>query len=127
MNPERWGEIQTLFAEVRGLKPDERSVRLADISETDPELHAELESLLAAHDSADGLLGHFERVISEPSFEPAASDDVDAKTGSAPPTDPHGLIGQTVSDYEVLEDELVRLPSLWSRGFERVVVRIADG
>jgi tetratricopeptide (TPR) repeat protein len=106
MSPERWGEIQALFAEVRSLTPEERTGRLAEISGTDPELHRELESLLAAHDRADELLGSFEQLISEPSFEPPmAAGEVGAgeAAGWESTPDPHGLIGRTVSHYEVVE------------------------
>jgi len=102
MSPERWGEIQALFAEVRHLTPEERTGRLAEISDTDPELHRELESLLAAHDQADELLGSFENLISEPSFEPPDAADVEAAASGVPTPDPHGLIGRTVSHYEVV-------------------------
>ena len=101
MSPERWGEIQALCAEVRGLTPEERTGRLAEISDTDPELHRELESLLVAHDRADELLGSFERLISEPSFEP--SEAAGEEASGEPTPDPHGLIGRTVSHYEVVE------------------------
>jgi tetratricopeptide (TPR) repeat protein len=103
MSPERWGEVQALFAEVRSLTPEERTDRLAEISDTDPELHRELESLLAAHDRADELLGSFENLISEPSFEPSERADVEVAASGGPTPDPHGLIGRTVSHYEVVE------------------------
>ena len=102
MHPDRWNEIQGLFAEFRILEPEERSGRLDEILATDPELHGELESLLSAHDRADELLGDFESLISEPSFEPAEEPGA-APAPVAPSSDPHGLIGRTVSHYEVLE------------------------
>jgi hypothetical protein len=93
MSPERWGEVQALFSQVRGLTPEERADRLAEVSDTDPELHRELESLLAAHDRADELLGSFEQLISEPSFEtPEAAGEAagEEATSGDPMLDPHG-------------------------------------
>ena len=98
MSPERWGQVQALFVEVKDLAPEERALRLVEISESDAELHSELESILEAHDRADQLLGSFESLISQPSFEPAATIVLEPV---AP--DPHGLIGRTVSHYRVVE------------------------
>ncbi len=98
MNPERWAEVQSLFVQMLDLKLEERAKRLGEIADTDLELRVELESLLSAHDRADQLLGTFERLISQPSFELTAGDD---REPSIP--DPHGLIGRTVSHYEVVE------------------------
>jgi len=82
--------------EVKDLEPEERVRRLGEISRSDPELHSELESILDAHDRADELLDSFERLVSQPGFEPSAADEQDL---SAP--DPHGLIGHTIFHYEV--------------------------
>jgi serine/threonine-protein kinase len=98
MSPERWDRIQALFVEVKDLAPEERVERLGDIADSDPELHSELTSLLSAHDRADELLDRFERLVSQPSFEPSTADDQELST-----PDPHGLIGRTVSHYEVVE------------------------
>jgi TolB-like protein/tetratricopeptide (TPR) repeat protein len=98
MSPERWARIQALFVEVKDLEPEERVRRLGEISRSDPELHSELESILDAHDRADELLDSFERLVSQPSFELSAADEQDLST-----PDPHGLIGRTISHYEVTE------------------------
>jgi serine/threonine-protein kinase len=98
MNPERWARIQALFVEVKDLEPEERVRRLGGISRSDPELYSELESILDAHDRADELLDSFERLVSQPGFEPSAADEQDLST-----PDPHGLIGRTISHYEVTE------------------------
>jgi len=97
MSPERWARIQALFVEVKDLEPEERVRRLGEISRSDPELHSELESILDAHDRADELLGSFERLVSQPSFEPS----ITAGRESTP--DPHGLIDRKISHYEVTE------------------------
>ncbi|MEE8549736.1 MAG: serine/threonine-protein kinase, partial [Gemmatimonadota bacterium] len=95
MSPERWARIQALFVELKDLEPEERLRRLAEISRSDPELHPELESLLSVHERVDELLGSFEELLSQPDFEvpPAFQEE----------PDPHGLIGRTVSHYEVVE------------------------
>jgi serine/threonine-protein kinase len=98
MDPESWSRIQALFVEVKDLEPEERGARLGEIADGDPGLHAELVSLLSAHDRADELLGGFERLISRPGFEPVATPGPQTST-----PDPHGLIGRTVSHYEIVE------------------------
>jgi tetratricopeptide (TPR) repeat protein len=98
MANERWQEVRLLFFELAELGPEERAVRLESLSEIDPELHAELRRLLAAHDETDELLDSFENLMSQPGFEPSPTPDQRATS-----PDPHGLIGRTVSHYEVAE------------------------
>ncbi|MEE8551197.1 MAG: protein kinase, partial [Gemmatimonadota bacterium] len=70
MKPELWKRVEAFFAEVADLQREERAERLEGIRKTDPELYTELKSLLEAHDGADELLGDFEKLVSEPDFEP---------------------------------------------------------
>ncbi|MFV1988840.1 MAG: protein kinase [Gemmatimonadota bacterium] len=70
MTPELWERVEYFFAEVADLQTEERAERLEEIGKTDPELYAELKSLIEAHDDADELLGGFEKLVSEPDFEP---------------------------------------------------------
>jgi len=98
MSNERWDEVRPLFFELAELEAEERAIRLDALSESDPELQEHLRRLLAAHDQTDQLLGSFEELISQPGFSPAATPE---EHGGAP--DPHGLIGSTVSHYEVVE------------------------
>ncbi len=95
-----WDQVRPLFFELAELPPEDRAVRLRALTEDDPELRVQLERLLAAHDRTGELLGPFEELISEPSFEPAPA----TPTGAAgrAVSDPHGLLGRTVSHYEVV-------------------------
>ncbi|MEM7586980.1 MAG: serine/threonine-protein kinase [Acidobacteriota bacterium] len=61
MTPERWERVKALFDEAAAIEPDKRSGFLASISD-DPELRAEVESLLAADDPDATLL---ERPVGE--------------------------------------------------------------
>ena len=56
MEPQRWQEIDRIFASVLELKPDRRAAFLAKACGDDEELRAEVESLLA-HDLPEGLVG----------------------------------------------------------------------
>jgi tetratricopeptide (TPR) repeat protein len=98
MTPERWDEIQAQFLELEDLEPGARASQLQSLSGRDPELHAQVKRLLRAHDAADELLGSLEDLISQPVFEPSLT----PHEASAGP-DPHGLIGRTVSHYEVID------------------------
>jgi tetratricopeptide (TPR) repeat protein len=97
MIPERWDEIQSLFGEVVDLEPGERVERLAVISETDPELYSEVQSLLAAHAQVDDRLGLLEDLAS-----PIGGADVEA-VARKQASDPYGLLDRTVSHYRILE------------------------
>jgi tetratricopeptide (TPR) repeat protein len=98
VSEERWEQVRRLFFELAELGPEKRAARLDGLTKDDPELQAELERLLAANDRSQELLGSFEDLISKPSFDPSS----DSETPTSP-SDPHGLVGQTVSHYEVLE------------------------
>jgi serine/threonine protein kinase/tetratricopeptide (TPR) repeat protein len=97
MSKERWDEIRPLFFELVELESEDRAARLEALSESDPELCRRLKRLLTAHERADELLGSFEDLISRPEFEPFR---VSPET-QQPQSDPHGLIGRTISHYEV--------------------------
>ena len=49
MTAERWKQVRPLFFELAEIGPEDRAVRLESLSKTDPELHAQLRRLLAAH------------------------------------------------------------------------------
>ncbi len=70
MKPEVWKRVEDFFVDVVDLGAEERAERLEGIRETDPELNAQLKSLIEADDEADELLGDFEKLISQPDFEP---------------------------------------------------------
>ena len=56
MTPERLQTIETIFHSARELEPSSRSSFLDHACSTDAELRAEIESLLDAHESADGFI-----------------------------------------------------------------------
>jgi hypothetical protein len=95
---DRWDQIRLLFFELADLGPEERAVRLRVLADRDPELHGQVKRLLAATDETGELLGRSEDLISRAGFEAPST----AAEQQATP-DPHGLIGRTVSHYEVLE------------------------
>ncbi|MDX1998050.1 MAG: tetratricopeptide repeat protein [Thermoanaerobaculia bacterium] len=53
MTPERWARLKVAFHEAAELPPTARGRLLETLRSADPDLHAELERLLAAHDAAD--------------------------------------------------------------------------
>jgi len=55
MDPGRWRTISALFATLSDLPAPDRAARLAALQADDPDLAAELASLLAAHDDEDFL------------------------------------------------------------------------
>ena len=81
------GTIDRLFEAILECPAAERPVFLARVCANDPDLKAELESLLAAHDPQDGFL---ER--------PALAADPTAHTGN----NEGELIGQALHGYRIL-------------------------
>lgn len=56
MNPSDWPDIERVLATVIDLPKAERFARIVELCGDNPELHAEVKSLLAAHDSAETFL-----------------------------------------------------------------------
>ena len=56
MNADRWRQVNALFHQAAALDAPERDALLADTARTDPQLAAEVRSLLARHRSAGGFL-----------------------------------------------------------------------
>jgi hypothetical protein len=52
MTPERWRDVQEMFAEMLEQKPAERAAYLDKVC-TDASLRQEVESMIAAHDQGD--------------------------------------------------------------------------
>ncbi|MEN8144041.1 MAG: protein kinase [Gemmatimonadota bacterium] len=98
MRPDRWQEALAVFEEVVALEPEDRAVRLAAISNSDPELYAGIEALVAADQKADRLLGPFEKLVSHPGLGALTP-----KGGDKTLLEAEDLIGQTVSRYRVLK------------------------
>ncbi|HEU0107171.1 MAG TPA: serine/threonine-protein kinase, partial [Vicinamibacteria bacterium] len=56
MTPERWKQVKAVLDVARGLPPENRQVRIADLCAADAELRAEVESLLACDGEAADFL-----------------------------------------------------------------------
>ncbi|MEN8374620.1 MAG: protein kinase [Gemmatimonadota bacterium] len=98
MRPDRWQEALALFEEVVALEPEDRAVRLAAVSNSDPELYAGIEALVVADQRADRLLGPFEELFGHPGLGAITPQDGDVTL-----LEVEDLIGQTVSRYRVLK------------------------
>ena len=81
-SPERAAQIRTLFSAVLDLDPDDRAAYLNQACPDDPALRREVEALLEAHHPADSVLHKLDH---------PADDTTDR------------LLGQRVSQYEILE------------------------
>lgn len=73
MTPERWQEVSDELDRALRLQPRERSPYLAQLAVSDPELHREVESLLASHQEADAefLKSPIVQGMPDPSGPPA--------------------------------------------------------
>ena len=94
MDPERWNDVDQLLQSALELPAAEREPFLQRTCGGDVQLEAELRSLLAAHDRADGFLA-------APAIDLAArhavrQSDGDGQDGCDP------LIGQTLSHYRIV-------------------------
>jgi tetratricopeptide (TPR) repeat protein len=96
VTPERWQEAFDVFNEIVEVSPDDRAARLAIVSDSDPELHAGILSLLDGDEKAEEVLNPLVRLVSLPGFELPIGE-----VTAFPLDDPYGLIGTSVSDYRV--------------------------
>ena len=87
MQPERWGQIETLYHSAVALQPAERAAFLDQACRGDLELRQELESLLA-HDK------QAENFIESPALEIAA--------GQLSRGEDHSMVGRMVGHYRIL-------------------------
>ena len=71
MAAQRWEQLAELFAQLTTVPPDQRAAYLRDACGNDPELQAELVSLLKSHDVGAGPLD------AEPKFTPGDTDSVE--------------------------------------------------
>ncbi|MGH9901320.1 MAG: serine/threonine protein kinase, partial [Pyrinomonadaceae bacterium] len=85
--PENMQRLEELFHEAVGLAPPERADFMARVRESNPELVAAVESLIAAHEGPDSL-------IDSPAFEAAAELIADAP--------PALVAGQVVGHYRII-------------------------
>lgn len=88
MNAERWAQIDQLLDEALACPTTERAAWLAQACQGDAELHAEVASLLAAHDRANA------KFLQAPAMEIAAKKLAKDK--------PRSLPGKTLGRYQVL-------------------------
>ena len=73
--PESMQQLEELFHEAVGLEPQERADFMARVRDSNPELVAAVESLIAAHERPDSL-------IDSPAFEAAARIDRERAAGA---------------------------------------------
>ncbi|MBA3568146.1 MAG: protein kinase [Pyrinomonadaceae bacterium] len=85
--PESMQQLEELFHEAAGLGPHERADFMARVRDSNPELVAELESLIAAHERPDGF-------IDSPAYETAAEPIAKAQ--------PVLVAGQVVGHYQIV-------------------------
>jgi tetratricopeptide (TPR) repeat protein len=95
---ERGQEALAVFDELVALEPEDRVARLAVLSDSDPELHTTVASLLDAFAHADAVLDPFEELVSHPGFKALT-----ASSGDGFPGEAEDLVGRTVSRYRVRE------------------------
>src|SRR5438552_16613858 len=85
--PEGMQQLEELFHEALGLEPPERAEFISRARESNPELAAAVESLIAAHEQPDSL-------IDSPAYEAAAELIEDAP--------PALVAGQVVAHYQII-------------------------
>ena len=56
MSPDRWQQIEAVFQSALDLSPDKRELYLAENCQSDEELRAEVEKLLADYESAESFI-----------------------------------------------------------------------
>ena len=95
MDPERWNHVDRLLQSALDLPAAERDVFLRNASGGDEQLEAELRSLLAAHDRADGFLA-------APAIDLAARRAM-SQSESDDQAGRDSLIGQTFSHYRIVD------------------------
>lgn len=86
MDPERWHRVSDVFHRALDQDLADRDAFLNDVCGDDPDLRAEVDSLIAHHDKADGFL--------ETPVRPIDSSPVEA-------TPSESLVGRTLHQYEV--------------------------
>jgi tetratricopeptide (TPR) repeat protein len=87
MSSSDWPDIERVLATLIELPKDERSARIAQLCAHNSELRAEVESLLAAHESAESFM-QTGSLLQPDSFRLAVADDVDGShvVGSGVPS-----------------------------------------
>jgi hypothetical protein len=96
MDPERWNHVDKLLQSALELPVAEREPFLRRACGADGQLEAELRSLLAAHDRADGFLAAPATDVAARQL-PGSSGDDDGQSGVDP------LIGRTFTHYRIVD------------------------
>ena len=96
MDPERWNHVDKLLQSALELPAAEREPFLRRASGADGQLEAELRSLLAAHDRADGFLA-------APAIDLAARQVTGSHNDDAIQAGADPLIGQTFTHYRIVD------------------------
>src|SRR5262245_22777667 len=91
MNVDRWQEVQRVFHAALDRPDDERTAFIQNACANDPELHAEVESMLAAEQGGSDFCGSGQDALGA-----LAADVMDAPTPSAP------LTGRRVGPYTIV-------------------------
>ena len=95
MPTQRWAQIAELLSELLTLDPDPRAERLRDACGDDRELHAELSSLLSAHETSgplDSPVNALELLSSEPETPEDARAVALLRTGAGDRVGPYRLL-----------------------------------
>jgi eukaryotic-like serine/threonine-protein kinase len=96
MDPERWTHVDQLLQSALELPAADREPFLRRACGSDGQLEAELRSLLAAHDRADGFLA-------DPAMDVAARQLAGSSGHTASQSGADVLIGQTFTHYRIVE------------------------
>jgi tetratricopeptide (TPR) repeat protein len=87
MTPDQWDRIQALFQQAKDLSPNERAHLLDRECEGQPEIRAEVESLLSHHDVARGA--------------PDEAPTVPRRHAADDTVGPDARVGQTIAQYRI--------------------------
>src|SRR5260370_1879270 len=120
ITPERWHQIRDLLAELIGVPAEDGPKYLAEVCGADFDLRSEGDSLLAAHEIAEG------GVLEKPIFGISTADISDSQT-------PDRLAGRQIGAYR-LEGEIARggMGTVWraaradDRFHKKVAIKILD-
>ncbi len=94
-----WDEVKALFGKAIKVPLHERATFLDQACGSDTALRAQVEALLDAHEEAPGYFDDLAEAVIGPEW--IAEEQAEASPAEASTIDPHQIIGQTVSHYQV--------------------------